>query len=797
VVRGRAVDERGEPIAAACLALLPHDGVTVAAALAEPSARSDAEGRFELTIATPAAPAEWRVPVLTAPGRAMVRLGLSGRWPWLDRHAIDLGDVVVPSGVTLRGHVRTADGRPLAGAQIEAEDVLTEFARWQLWSSDFQHGYTSGALTDAQGAFALDGVPAGGVALTVCADGHHRLELPFVLPDEPLDLTLTPGGHAEGVVKDPQGRPCAGATVTVRYVAGDDRSKRHHSGAGGAFEVTLALPGAYRIEAHGENIQWTTGKARGEVRDGPARDLVLTTGPAIDPARSLVLRTTDAATGKAIEEVRATVTWAPPDLLEHQRSQLFQMHDRGEPQRGPGEVGLPGPGPDEPPTGMVVVRAKGYAPLVLEDVEWSDREPPLLEAKLVRESVLTGVAVDARTHAPLAGALVVSGDDDEGSPWFAADHDEFEPGRRLTDAAGRFRVDGLAAGTHRLRLMMSGRPPGEAVEVEVGPAATKEGIELALPPGSRVTGKLTGGAIGEGWRLHLRALREGGRWRHPQEEEWSMPRAAIAADGSFAFAGVPAGNHELRLRIPHRGGQGGWIELPLDLLRVRTADLERDFDLGETLPGTVHGTVTVAGAELPRQRLVVAAFLPPGEDSPSWREQPYVLEPVAADGSFALPAAPGEQRIEVLDAATRIPLAIREGVRVGAGARVELPLRVELARVRVRLKPEKDGGSLIAARLEVLVQHERRRPAERAPFLGRDEFEFDSGAGVALAGRADDVELLLPLCPTRFLVRAHHAEVYEADWRTPPLGEAESTPKRDGDNLVEVVVRTPARPEGK
>ena len=46
----------------------------------------------------------------------------------------------------------------------------------------------------------------------------------------------------------------------------------------------------------------------------------------------------------------------------------------------------------------------------------------------------------------------------------------------------------------------------------------------------------------------------------------------------------------------------------------------------------------------------------------------FVLETVAADGSISLPCVPGVQRVEVIDLATRVPLAVADGIEVAAGA---------------------------------------------------------------------------------------------------------------------------------
>lgn len=799
-MRGRAVDEQGKPIEGVSAALVPSREWTTAGALANPRTKTGADGRFELTLEAANSPAEWRTPLLAAPGWTTALLHADGVdvTPSASNPAIDVGDIVLCPAVTLRGRVRTADGRPFAGAHVVASDLLMRLGM-TAWGQSSSPTYSSAARTRDDGAFELSGVAADGVRLAITGAGHHRRELPFVLAGDPLVVELVPSGFVEGIVKDANGQPCHDASVWLSYVSGEregDNEEVGEVGADGTFRLTLELPGPYRIEAFAGDFHSFGGKPRGALLDGPAKGIELTTGANIDPQRALVVRIVDAATGKAVEAVRAAAFWREPAMLEHMQGRHFGF-DELVAYRAPGEIRLPGPGEDEPETGMVKVEAEGYAPLVLADIEWSDANPPRLEARLVRESVLTGVVTDARTGEPVEGAVVLIGADADMQPWIL--HSaiaEADPGRAITAADGRFRIGGLVAGKHRLRALHLRRPRGEPIEVEVGAAETQADVKLTSPAGSAVTGKLTGAEPGAGWEVRLRAIR-GARdaFRSSDLDEWTMPRSPVAADGSFGFAGLEPGIYELRLSMPHRGGRCGHVDVTVDPLRIRTNDLKRDFDVSEALPGTIRGRVTVAGAELPHQRLAIAVFPPPGEGEFRWRQQPYVVESLAADGTFALPAIPGEQRLEVLDLATGIPLAMREGVKVATGETTELDLRVELVTVRVRLRPEQEGGSVVASWLEVAVQHERRQ-VEREGFMVGG-FDQDNGIGVALGGRADDLELLLPPVSTKFVVRSNHARVYEGEWETPPLGEAELTPKKATADRIEIVVRTPPKPEGK
>lgn len=127
-------------------------------------------------------------------------------------------EIVLRSDASLTGVVTSSDGRPVSGARVT---VLSEKAR----------SYAA-VVTDAQGRYAVQGLPDGDVVLFVDAAGHA----PY--PDDPeaqsgrgdartklsagenrKDVTLAPGARVRGTVRD----AATGAGVEgvdVRIVAG-------------------------------------------------------------------------------------------------------------------------------------------------------------------------------------------------------------------------------------------------------------------------------------------------------------------------------------------------------------------------------------------------------------------------------------------------------------------------------------------------------------------------------------------------------------------------------------------------
>src|SRR5205814_6607716 len=117
-----------EPIAGAGLALALADGFDTRALLREPATVSSADGTFAIAAARPpkdAKDVKEQVLHVAAAGRSSRVLPLSVP-PQDDNLPAeqDLGDVVLGDGGRLLGRVRSAEGRPVAGARVVALDLL-------------------------------------------------------------------------------------------------------------------------------------------------------------------------------------------------------------------------------------------------------------------------------------------------------------------------------------------------------------------------------------------------------------------------------------------------------------------------------------------------------------------------------------------------------------------------------------------------------------------------------------------------------------------------------------------------
>lgn len=134
----------------------------------------DAEGHFEFHGLTP--------------GRYVVQVSAAGFVPTerdvevtKDAHEVR-ADVMLARGARLEGRVLSAGTRlPIAGARVAVEGLIATDALAPLFD----------AVSGADGAFSLEGIPGTGVTLTASAPGYNGRLLSGVRPSAPVEIELT------------------------------------------------------------------------------------------------------------------------------------------------------------------------------------------------------------------------------------------------------------------------------------------------------------------------------------------------------------------------------------------------------------------------------------------------------------------------------------------------------------------------------------------------------------------------------------------------------------------------------
>jgi protocatechuate 3,4-dioxygenase beta subunit len=808
-VHGRVVDLTGQPVQNVGIALCDSKKLQTVLALNRPAFRGDADGKVEFMFPAPKEGDTTRTTMLlTAPGRLAYSRSLY--YPKdKDKPALDLGEIILARGVMLQGRVRGTDGRPIAGAKVTARDAMGRSLFARYGNTFPQLGYLlSHAISDDRGAFLLPGVHAAAMALSISTDGYETRELPAVSLRQPLDVTLRKTGFVAGKVVDDKGQPIAEARLRISYEAGTASSSKT-TGKDGTFKISLRHRHRYRLYVYlsGDRSRMYK-RTYSEILTAPKQDVVIqlermtAAKPAVKGANAVFLRVTDAATGGVVEKFKAAVLWMNTERHVQERHIQSQFKQQAKEAKMPGELQLPGPKENQPQQGLVIVAAKGYAQLRLKDIAWSEEEPVKVDAKLIKESVLAGVVRDEKTGKPVAGAKVFAAPDDPDEQVLRMMYGNTSPDQSnavTTDDKGAFRLGGLGKGRYKVHVAQRNRPAPKPVRVALADAEQRTDLSLTMPRGARLTGKILGTAPQSGWRVKMVPRQDLNQVRGPIFYSYSSysqtagRTASVAKDGTFEFESLARGTYDLRLLIP-RGPRGGApVEIFIDPLRIRAKDIRRDFDASEDRPAKIKGKLTLTQAPVPLERLVVVAtdynnsrrYYYPSTDSSLMGARSMLQR----DGSFELLVNKGVHMLKVVDLATGVVMVKPEAsVEVEPGQTVARNLELAAAAVRVSLKPQQAGGTIVASHLEVAVQHPK--PKAMAMFFGSSS--SNTGVGVDLSDGKREVSLFLPLLETKLLVRTNSQRLQKTRrGAAPTLADHEFTPVAGKTNKVELLVAPP------
>ncbi len=218
--------------------------------------------------------------------------------------------------------------------------------------------------------------------------------------------------------------------------------------------------------------------------------------------------------GRVVDERGAAVPGATVTFTAHYADLVVTTDEQG---AFVGDVAL----------GMIGIAAEhaGFADAVTEAVA-----PTTLQIVMTRETILAGRVIDAATQLPVAGARVRP-DGAEDVSW--ASNAE----SALTDADGRFRIEGLTPGRYRPFAEAIGAKGRVAESFVLGAGETAEDLVIAVGPARRVQGQvLLDGkkACREGWvSLTDPTSMDSADWRRIDE------------NGAVLFPAVDDGKYEV------------------------------------------------------------------------------------------------------------------------------------------------------------------------------------------------------------------------------------------------------------
>jgi protocatechuate 3,4-dioxygenase beta subunit len=287
-VHGRLVGAEGEGVAG-LVVLRELDGKPVRFLAELLRADAGADGRFAIDTVPPGAHALG----VTAPGYGAKRVEVEvGR---ADRE-IDLGEVPLESGLTIRGRVRDRAGVGVAEATIRG----------------FQPRMLSGGFPDtrseADGSFVLAGLEPGNVRLNVSAAGYGALDRTVESGSENVDIVLKAAGTISGLVVDDADRPVDAYQVTARPVRQSPMlmlapRSTNNTSPDGRFLLEDVAEGSYTVQVTApdraagvvSDVKVTAGGSvdLGRIRlvsGGIVRGTVVDTGGTPLPGASVVVR---------------------------------------------------------------------------------------------------------------------------------------------------------------------------------------------------------------------------------------------------------------------------------------------------------------------------------------------------------------------------------------------------------------------------------------------------------------------------------------------------------------------------
>ncbi|MFE7312710.1 MFS transporter [Streptomyces sp. NPDC057555] len=153
------------------------------------------------------------------------------------------GGDAVPSGPSVHGFVRNADGNPVASSAV----TLISLSGRQLGR----------AVAQANGAYALQAPGAGSYVLIAAADGHQPQASTVVVGEAPhgYDILLSGTSGLSGLVRGAvTGEPVSGAMVVVTDVRGEVLATGQTT-AEGTFSFGELAPGTYTVAVNAADFR--------------------------------------------------------------------------------------------------------------------------------------------------------------------------------------------------------------------------------------------------------------------------------------------------------------------------------------------------------------------------------------------------------------------------------------------------------------------------------------------------------------------------------------------------------------
>jgi uncharacterized GH25 family protein len=241
-VEGRTVDPDGKPVAGVRVFVHPSDPVSVGGrfrmfvGMRSRQAISDETGFFRIEDVIPGG-IELQA---TATGYQRSELNNLEVRSGQELKGVE---VVLAPGAVVEGRVFSPSGQPLAGAEVGVADSTMDF-------------FFGTATTDGDGRYRLEGIAPGTRSVQAEHKSYRRAtkELEVRLGENSVDLRLEGGVEVRGRVVDEGGTPVASARVSLRAGPRSWNQPDALSGADGSFSLDGVADGTYRVVADKEGF---------------------------------------------------------------------------------------------------------------------------------------------------------------------------------------------------------------------------------------------------------------------------------------------------------------------------------------------------------------------------------------------------------------------------------------------------------------------------------------------------------------------------------------------------------------
>ncbi len=548
----------------------------------------------------------------------------------------------------IEGLVVDAGGRPLAGARLTAnpDEGIGMFSRRTLAAL----AAPAAAFSSVAGRFRLPALSPGQpyrLAVQLAGFAPAELEVAALAPAElrsGLRLVLSPGRRGVGRVVDAAGRPVAGARLRLLRTRQDRPWERPQdwravTGADGRFEMAGLLPGRYDLRAGAAGFAMSEVPGIEVAAPGPAAGPAGGDGPAA--LGTVVLRPGVAIEGLVVDRQDRPVAGAEIEVSGRRR--LLPPPLQGETAVVTGADGRFLLGDLTAGESLSIRIGKpGFAARELDNTV----APTSLRVVLAPAGRLAGQVLDADRRAV------------EGATVFAAAAAGHVHGLEQSDAAGRFAIDGLAAGPVELRVLADGFVPYVLAGVELPEGGEQSGLEVVLERGATVEGRV----LRPDGELAAGALLTAGD---------GVGARPADGEGAFRLAGLRPGPLVVKAEHPDYPP----VSRDLDV-RPGTNPLTVVFEAGGEVAGRVLDPdgLPLGGAEI---------HLFPSAPTAGTRDFPVATS--GADGTFALRGLrPGSYQANAAREGYVEDRTTANEVEVAAGRRSEVEIRLVPAAVRLR-----------------------------------------------------------------------------------------------------------------